>query len=99
MIRLSRQADYAILLLGRIAGQEAGSVHAAPDLSAQTGVPVAMVSKILKLLARGRLLDSHRGARGGYSLAKPPREITVADILTVLEGPLGLTACTEGRGE
>ena len=71
MIRLSRQADYAIMLLARIAGQEMGSVHAATELAGDTGVPLPMVAKILKRLAKGKLVVSHRGALGGYALARP----------------------------
>lgn len=94
MIRLTRQADYGILLLVHIAGEPMGSVHAAPDLAATTGVPVPMVSKILKTLARSGLLVSHRGPRGGYGLARRSSEISLADIVQALDGPIAMTACT-----
>lgn len=94
MIRLTRQADYGILLLVHVAGGPAGTVHAAPDLASATGVPVPMVSKILKALARGGLLASHRGPHGGYNLARNPRDISLVDIVEALEGPIAMTACT-----
>ena len=94
MIRLTRQADYGILLLVHIAGEPLGSVHAAPDLATISGVPVPMVSKILKTLARNGLLVSHRGPRGGYGLARASREISLADIVQALDGPIAMTACT-----
>ena len=53
-----------------------------------------MGSKILKSLARGGLLVSNRGSKGGYSLARPPHEITVPEMIAALEGPIGLTECT-----
>ena len=59
-----------------------------------------MASKILKGLARAGLLVSHRGAKGGYGLARPAHAISVADIIVALEGPIALTACIEhGPGE
>ena len=94
MIRLTRQADYGILLLVHMAGEPFGSVHAAPELASLTGVHVPMVSKILKTLARGGLLVSHRGPRGGYALARQPREVSLADVVQVLDGPIAMTACT-----
>ena len=55
-----------------------------------------MVSKILKLLVRQGLLVSHRGVKGGYSLARPAAAISAAEILKALEGPVALTVCIEG---
>src|SRR5690606_25263528 len=51
--------------------------------------------KILKTLARAGLLSSQRGAHGGYSLARPATDITVVDVIEVLDGPIALTTCTE----
>jgi Rrf2 family protein len=52
-----------------------------------------MVRKILKALVREGLLASSRGAQGGYRLAKAPAEVSVADVITALEGPIFLTDC------
>jgi Rrf2 family protein len=57
-----------------------------------------MVAKVLKTLTREGLLVSHRGAHGGYSLARPPQQIPVAKIIAALEGPLALTQCGTGPG-
>ena len=96
MIRLTRQADYGILLLVQVASEPAGSVQAAPDLAAATGIPVPMVSKILKTLARAGLLVSHRGPHGGYHLASSPADISLANVIEALDGPIAMTACTGG---
>jgi len=53
------------------------------------------VSKILGLMGRAKLLRSHRGQGGGFSLARPPSDITVADIVRVVDGPVALTECIE----
>ncbi len=94
MIRLSRMADYALVLMARMAhDQEA--VHNAFDMSGATGVPTPTVSKVLATLARHGLLHSVRGAKGGYRLAAGPQDISVAEIISVIDGPIALTQCIE----
>ena len=94
MIRLSRFADYGIVLMGSIARRPV-TVHTALDLAADTGLPMPTVSKLLVWLAQGALLISHRGAKGGYELSRPACEITVADIIVAVDGPIALTQCLE----
>ena len=98
MIRLGRLTDYGIVLMAHLAGQESGSTHNARDLAADTQLPSPAVSKILKILARADLLESQRGSKGGYSLARHPEEISVSEMITALEGPFGLTRCTVHPG-
>ena len=98
MIRLGRLTDYGIVLMAHLAGQESGSTHNARDLAADTGLPAPAVSKILKTLARADLLESQRGSKGGYSLARRPEEISVSEMIIGLEGPFGLTECTVNQG-
>lgn len=92
MLRMTRQADYAIVLLTCVAARQEGL--AARDLAAKVHLPLPMVSKILKTLAREGLLTSQRGAHGGYRLARSAQEISVAEIVTAIEGPIGITECT-----
>ena len=91
MIRLSKLTDYGIVLMTRFAVD--GAVHTARELADDTGVPLPTVSKILKALAREELLASHRGVKGGYNLARPAQEISVAQIISVFE-PIAMTECT-----
>jgi FeS assembly SUF system regulator len=93
MIRLSKLTDYGILLMTQIARHPERAVHTARDLAAETQVPPPTVSKILKLLSTGGLLVSHRGIKGGYSLMRMPQEISIGQVITVLEGPIGVTEC------
>lgn len=97
MIRLSRLTDYGIVLMAHLAESEERT-HNAREVSGQTRLPLPVVSKILKALARGGLLDSQRGAKGGYTLARPAADITVPEMITVLEGPIGLTECAQHPG-
>ncbi len=91
MIRLSKLTDYGIVLMTRFAVD--GAVHTARELADDTGVPLPTVSKILKALAHEDLLASHRGVKGGYNLARPAQEISVAQIISVFE-PIAMTECT-----
>jgi FeS assembly SUF system regulator len=98
MIRITKQTDYGIVLLTHLAAQPDRHVNA-PELAAETQLPLPMVSKILKLLVREGLLLSHRGVKGGYSLTRDPREMTMAEIIAALEGPIAITECIEVSGD
>jgi FeS assembly SUF system regulator len=100
MLRMSRITDYGIVLLTHLAvDAQDETVHNARELAARAGLPLPVVSKILKTLTREGFLLSQRGAKGGYALARPPAEITVASIIDALEGPIALTECgTELHG-
>jgi len=93
MIRIAKLTDYAIVLLAYFA-RNGKQVHAARDLAAQAQIPVPTVTKVLKALSRGGLLLSQRGVKGGYSLARPSEEISIATIIGVIEGPIGMTECS-----
>lgn len=99
MIRLSKLADYGIVMMTHMARRPERN-HTAAEIAAQSHLPLPMASKILKVLARAGLLASQRGAKGGYGLARPAENISVADVIVALEGPIALTACIEhGPGE
>lgn len=94
VIRLSRLADYGIVIMTSLA-RHPDRQQTAGEIAAETAVPAAMASKILKTLTREGLLESQRGARGGYGLARPAGLISVADVVIALDGPIALTACIE----
>ncbi|MFA7331156.1 MAG: SUF system Fe-S cluster assembly regulator [Candidatus Delongbacteria bacterium] len=100
MLRITKQTDYGIVLMTLFATRRNGEARSARDLALETGLPLPMVGKILKLLVRDGLLASQRGARGGYRLGRPAGLIFVADIVRALEGPIAITECVEtGPGE
>jgi FeS assembly SUF system regulator len=94
MIRFAKLTDYGLVLMTVIARDPVAAVHTARDLAAASHLPLPTVSKVLKQLLQSRLLVSHRGINGGYGLAKAPTEISVAEIVTALEGPIALTECS-----
>lgn len=94
MVRVTKLADYGILLLTWFAQQpEEDGRHSASSLAQETGLPQPTVSKLLQALCKAGILDSQRGVSGGYRLAHRPEHISVAQIIQALEGPIGLTEC------
>ncbi|MGH8477815.1 MAG: SUF system Fe-S cluster assembly regulator [Methylococcales bacterium] len=93
MLRLSKLTDYATVLLGFMARQSA-EIHAAVEIAQATQIALPTVSKLLKVLAHARVVYSIRGAKGGYRLSRSPDQISVADIIQAIEGPIALTECS-----
>jgi FeS assembly SUF system regulator len=98
MIRITRETDYGIVLLSFMAVMSPDEVATARDLATRACLTLPMASKILKALARAGLLVSHRGAKGGYGLARRPDEISVGDVIAAIEGPIGITECASEEG-
>jgi FeS assembly SUF system regulator len=95
MFRLNRLTDYAVVVMSQMAVR-CGETRSAQQISEDTGVPLPTVAKLLNLLGRAKLVVSQRGASGGYTLSAAPEEITVAQIIQAMEGPIALTACVDG---
>jgi FeS assembly SUF system regulator len=93
MIRMSKLTDYAIVILAHLA-RSTGTLTA-QDLAGRSRVPLPTVSKLCKELSKAGLVISHRGRHGGYGLARPPEQISVAEIVEALEGPIALTECAQ----
>jgi FeS assembly SUF system regulator len=94
-MRLSHLADYAVVLMTAAARRSAGARLSANELSGETGVPLPTAQKLMGQLAASGLLRSVRGASGGFSLAKAAQEISLADIVEAVEGPIALTMCSD----
>ena len=95
-MRLTHLADYAVVLMTSAARREAGARLSATELSEDTGVPLPTAQKLMQQLAAGGLLVGQRGAGGGYALARPVEQITLADIVEAVEGPFTMTMCADG---
>lgn len=92
-MRISRLTDYGTLVLAYLSSHEAVATSAS-DVASATGIALPTVSKLLKLLAKADLVHSTRGALGGYRLARLATEISAADIIDALEGPVHITECS-----
>ena len=97
MFRVSKLADYGTVVMTFMA-RDPNRVHSAADLSSRIGLAAPTVSKILKTLTRQGLLVSIRGAKGGYRLPCPAAQISVAQIIGAMEGPIGITECSTTSG-
>ena len=94
MIKVSRMADYAVLLLCRM-NRNKDKVYSAHDLSLSTSLPITTISKILTKLRKAQIVASVRGVSGGYKLSKDARKISVGDIIDIIDGKIALTVCIE----
>ncbi|MCB9885092.1 MAG: Rrf2 family transcriptional regulator [Planctomycetes bacterium] len=106
MLRISKKADYAVFLLGAIAregaypgGPAADTVVSAHEIARRAGLNKSVVANLLKDFAKHGVLDSVRGLKGGYRLVKAPRDVSLHDILEVVEGKFTLVECIAHRGE
>jgi FeS assembly SUF system regulator len=97
MLRISKLTDYATVILAALS-ERPEALHSAPELAERTGIGLPTVSKLLKELQRATLVRSTRGARGGYQLARPAHEISAAEIIDAVEGPVALTECASDHG-
>jgi FeS assembly SUF system regulator len=93
MLKLSKLTDYAVVVLVRLS--EESGIQTSGGIAAATGVPEPTVAKVLKIMATAGLVLSHRGARGGYRLARPLGVISIAEVIMAIDGPIALTACVE----
>ncbi|MBK5264279.1 MAG: SUF system Fe-S cluster assembly regulator [Alphaproteobacteria bacterium] len=94
-MRLSSLADYAIVVMSAIARHDGDIRFSATTLADETGVPLPTAQKLMGRLASAGLLESARGTGGGFVLARPALEISLADIVEAVEGPIAMTACIE----
>jgi Rrf2 family protein len=102
MLRLSKKADYALIAMKHLAlrgdRRSAGSASAREIAELYT-IPIELMAKVLQRLVRRGLLASHQGTRGGYQLARPPSDISVADVIQAIDGPVTVTACSTEEGQ
>ena len=96
MLRISKLTDYGTVLLAHLAATPS-VVCSAADVASATGIALPTVSKLLKSLARSGLVTSTRGANGGYQLSRSPQDISAADIIDALEGPVSITECSSAE--
>jgi len=97
MLRVSKLTDYATVIMTVLA-DTTEAVLSAQDVAARARLELPTVSKLLKQLAHAGLVESFRGVNGGYRLAREPEQITIAQIVTAMEGPIGMTECSAHVG-
>jgi len=95
MIKVSKLTDYAVVILGFMGMQE-GEALPASALAERTRIPEPTVAKVLKMLSRGRIVDSVRGTNGGYFLKYPLDTLSIGDVIVAIDGPVSIVSCVDG---
>jgi len=96
MLRLSKKADYALMAMKHLALLGDRGSSSAREIASQYNIPIELLAKVLQRLVRRGLLASQQGTRGGYQLARFPSQISVADVIQAIDGPVTVTACSSG---
>ena len=95
MLRLSKKADYALMAMKHLALRGDRGSSSAREIAGQYDIPIELLAKVLQRLVRRGLLASHQGTRGGYQLVRLPSQISVADVIQAIDGPVTVTACSD----
>ena len=99
MLRLSKKADYALIALSYMAAPGQRPVVSAREMAERHDVPLELLAKVLQRLVQRGLLTSVQGINGGYRLARPAAEMSVAQVVEAIDGPLTLTACADASDD
>ena len=94
MLRLSKKADYALMAMKHLAQRTDRGSSSAREIAEQYDIPIELMAKVLQRLVRRGLLVSHQGTRGGYQLGRAAAQISVADVIQAIDGPVTVTACS-----
>jgi Rrf2 family protein len=96
-MRLTRGSDYGMRGMLYMARQPFGQICLVSQVAVAEDLPESYLAKIFQDLARSRLLISHRGAKGGFSLINDPQEINLRQIIEAVEGPIAIAPCLDVR--
>jgi Rrf2 family protein len=101
VLRLSKKADYALIAMKHLAVRGDRVSSSAREIAELYSIPIELLAKVLQRLVRRGLLVSQQGTRGGYQLARVPSQVSVADVIQAIDGPVTVTACSteDGRCE
>ena len=97
-MKLSTRSTYGVRAMLALALAHGGKPIMVREIAQRQHLPPSYLEQLMTQLRKAGLVSATRGARGGYLLARPPGEITVADVLEVLEGPLAVADCPAGVG-
>src|SRR5947209_17441867 len=98
MLRFTKSADYGLMAIHYIAVHDDVGAVSAKRIAEEFGIPPELLAKILQRLAKRRLIVSQNGPKGGYVLSRHPSNITVAEVIGALEGPISMVRCLDHRG-
>ncbi len=93
VIQLTKRGDYGVLAVYHIAQHPKGNFISIDEISVKSEIPKSYLSKILQDLCRGGILLSRRGTGGGFTLARPAQEISLKNIIDIIEGKMSIVTC------
>jgi Rrf2 family protein len=92
-MRLTRRGEYALRAALDLASLEDGHLARSQDIADRQDIPPKFLPQIINALARAEIIETVRGAAGGVRLARPAAEVTVGEIVEVIDGPVALNEC------
>ena len=93
MLALTKKTGYGLIAMTHLAGLADEEVASAREIADRSGAPLSLLMNVLKQLSSAGFVESVRGVRGGYRLARSPAEISLTDLITAVEGPIRLAEC------
>ena len=99
MLRLSKKADYALIAMKHLAQNAGAPSTSAREIAEQYDIPIELLAKVLQRLVRTGLLASTQGTRGGYTLSRAPKLISLVDVIQAIDGPFTVTACSTDNND
>jgi len=91
-MQITRETDYAIRCICYLAGKM-GSVTMVEEISREMDIPKSFLAKILQKLTKKDIVKSYRGVKGGFELARKPREINLLHVIEAMEGTAAMNVC------
>lgn len=92
-MQFNQATDYAFRVIMHLASLPQDEIAKSQVIAEQQNIPVGFLQKIMRALTQGEIVKSYRGIDGGFSLAKPAAEISLLDVITIMEGPVDLQRC------
>lgn len=97
MLAMTKKTGYGLIAMTHLAGLGPAGLASAREIAGEYNIPLSLLMNILKELAAGGYVQSVRGARGGYRIARPPEEVNFVELMETLEGPMKLAQCILGE--
>lgn len=92
-MQFNQATDYAFRVIMHLAGMSEGEIVNSQTIAEEQNIPVGFLQKIMRSLTQGEVVKSYRGIDGGFALAKPAKDISLLDIINIMEGPVDLQRC------
>lgn len=93
-MQITKQADYALRAVLYLARMDNGNKASTKDIAEMQHIPPSFLAKIVSQLSIAGLIQTARGARGGVTLARPPEQVSILDVIEAIDGPMLLNECT-----